>query len=110
MQTRVALAFAWRLLNENQRRQIQRAWSELPRGRPLLPFEIGRILKIEITQTVKEEQKDSMNRTWIDFCREANIDQDSNPFDDREWLGWLDYAAINYCEPAIVDAKTDWNL
>jgi len=109
MQTQVGLGFAWLLLDGKQKELVKAAWSRHPMGRYLLPFEIGRILKTEIKKTVKDTEADSMTRTWIDFCREANIGQDSNPSDCREWFAWLDYAVKNYQEPLPVASGTDWH-
>ncbi len=98
MQTQVGLGFVWLLLNENQKAEVKRAWSKFPRGRHLMPFEIGRILKMELKKTVEDPQADSMMRTWIDFL----------PFERDEWWAWMDYAVKNYCEPLPVAGRTDW--
>lgn len=110
MQTQVGLGFAWLLLNENQRAQVKAVWSKYPPGRYLLPFELGRLLRVEIKQTISDDQDNSMKKTWIDFCRTGDFGQDSVPITSPEWLGWLDYAGKHYQEPLpLVASGTDWH-
>lgn len=49
-----------------------------------------------------------MRETWVDFCRRANIAQDSVPWDHGEWFNWLDYAAKHYKEPLTLSPAGDW--
>lgn len=51
-----------------------------------------------------------MKKTWTDFCRDADLSQDSIPFEQKDWLAWMDYAAKNYREPlGAIATATDWN-
>lgn len=109
MRKPVELGFAWLLLDENQRATIKRVWLKYPRGRYLLPFEMGRILKIELKKTASDAEQENMWESWIDFCRQTNSDQDSIPFDHSEWFAWVDFVASNYQEPLELTTGSDWN-
>lgn len=51
-----------------------------------------------------------MQKTWVDFCKLADIGQDSIPFSHDDWFGWLDSVAKNYQEPlALSSGLSDWN-
>jgi hypothetical protein len=107
MQTQVALAFAWQLLNAEQRTSIKARWASLPLGRFLFPFEVGRILKIRLEKTVRDQEDESMRLTWIDFCHERDLTQDALPMDHDEWFDWLEYSLRHYVE-ILPMPKTDW--
>lgn len=49
-----------------------------------------------------------MNQIWIDFCRQANIGQDSIPYAHEDWFSWLDYAVKHYQAPVTLATGTDW--
>src|SRR6185369_9799142 len=99
METQAGLAFAWQLLDKNQRLQIREIWSKQPQGRYLLPFEIARHLRIGLKKTLTMDQENSMHKTWIEWCQKHDAAQDSLPSEHDLWFSWLDFAAENYLEP-----------
>jgi hypothetical protein len=50
-----------------------------------------------------------MAKTWIDFCRERDMNQDSIPFEHQDWFAWMDYAAKQYQEPLPAVTGMDWS-
>jgi hypothetical protein len=62
---------------------------------------------VSIKKTISYEQENSMNATWIDFCKESNAAQDQLPFEHVGWFAWIDYAAMHYHEP-LPAVTTDW--
>lgn len=49
--------------------------------------------------TIQEDQQEAMQKTWIDFCREGDLDQDSdlgNHAIAEKWGWWV---RKNYHEP-----------
>lgn len=108
MQTQVGLAFGWRLLNAEQRQTVKRFWMTQPLGRYLLPWEMGKLAKVNMQRKIEPHEDDEMQSTWIKWCRQNNHDQQTIPGDCEEWFSWLDFAAEKYSEvlPAMA---TDWN-
>ena len=73
-------------------------------------YEWSKILKTPLPLKIDPTEDQAMWDTWIDFCRERNMDQVSIPFDHDEWFDWLKYSATHYQKPLpIAKETTDWN-
>jgi hypothetical protein len=60
-----------------------------------------------MAKTITAEQQASMESTWLDYCREANIAQDEIPQEHDGWFGWLHFAKMHYHEP-MPQSASDW--
>lgn len=97
METHTAQGFLRLLLTEDEAQTIIHCARKA--GRYLIPFEVSRILKKDIKQTVTDVQERRMEDTWLAFCKETNSDQRTGCTDPETLEQWFNYVAKEYHEP-----------
>ena len=107
MNTLAGLAFAWLLLNDEQKEVVKKHWSRFPRGRYMLPLEMATLCQVELKKTLTDQELESMKSIWVDYCRKNNLSQDSLPYEAADWFAWLNYAGEYYRAPVLL-SSSDW--
>lgn len=76
------------------------------KGRYLIPAEVSLLIKRELTKTITENEQQNMQGTWIEFCKEKNLDQSTSLTDPIALEVWWDYVSKNYHHP--LPASAPW--
>ena len=99
MTPQVARGFIATVLSPEQMETAIDYEKQFPPRRYLQPFELAAKLKIKIDRHLEDFQIESMNQTWIDFCRSTNRDQMESIGEHDVAEEWTRYAAKHYHEP-----------
>ena len=97
METHTALAFSRLLLTEDEAMRVILSARSLRRY--LTPSEISRMFRKPLKKEISAEAEERMKGTWLDFCRDKNLDQRETLTDPDILEAWFAYAAFNYKEP-----------
>jgi hypothetical protein len=97
MSTHVVQGFLRLSLNEEESRVMLKRAKSL--GRYLTPLEVSSILKKEIKKTIADHEMTAMEMTWIEFCRENDLDQGTTMTNTGTLEMWCNYVAKNFHQP-----------
>lgn len=107
METHTAQGFLRLLLTEQEAATI--IHSAKKAGRYLIPLEVSKILKKDITKTLTAVEEQRMNDTWLAFCKGTDSDQRTGCTDPEVLERWFAYVAKNYQEPLPEASPWDTN-
>lgn len=105
MPTHIVVGFSRILLNEVEADQVMSLARD--KGRYLIPAEINLLLEKDLSKTIQSQELLNMQKTWIDFCKEKNLDQQTSMTNVFSLEMWWDYVAKHYKEPLPVASPWD---
>lgn len=106
MRPQIARGFVAMMIRTEDIDRVNQEENKFPSGRYWIPSEIGYFLKKSLKKLLTEDQINSMEETWINFCKSKNIDQEETIGDHSVALDWMLYAHKNYSEPLFQVSKS----